>query len=575
MSPGVPISDFVFFPRGVRLSVSRAPRAPAMDSNASRTASARSSSNVAGHHGCRVACASRPASNAAPKTPASGSSASAFSAFSAEARLKLAFSSKDAPARSRPACVPAPTNRATSTAETRRDAGSSDASTSSRSAAHRRYTLRASSRCASRDSGTVVGSILVARSTRETASRGSVRAFAVDSFAVSRDVSPSREPSPPFSAAFASPSSRTRASRMTAMSRFRARAACASKEPEDIFGADAVSAASFVAARSSAARRRSRSCASTWSARAAWSASTDRAAGDGEGPPSALVGGALSRRVSVLESRSCHGPSRFSRHAASSFQVASSSPATGGATKRGTDGVASSSARAARFDSSAFSRAFRSSSQRRAVVSANSAGSTDRSKTRTPRFASAEARNTSRSSRRLSSPASHRFWSRATTMPEARSASGARVAAVASAVSADGMSSEIFSGAKVHSAVSRARRSRSRRARSASSATAFFSAAACRSSMRFGSANFFGGETRAAADASSSLRLEERSPNDPNDPGSVRSNGQTSVTRALGGGAGSPTSGASAPSARGGNVPSGNASSDSGGCCPCACLSAR
>ena len=93
--------------------------------------------------------------------------------------------------------------------------------------------------------------------------------------------------------------------------------------------------------------------------------------------------------------------------------------------------------------------------------------------------------------------------------------------------------------------------------------------------MRFGSANFFGGETRAAADASSSLRLEARSPNDPNDPGSVRSNGQTSVTRALGGGAGSPTSGASAPSARGGNVPSGNASSDSGGCCPCACLSAR
>jgi hypothetical protein len=50
---------------------------------------------------------------------------------------------------------------------------------------------------------------------------------------------------------------------MTATSLLRARDACASKEREDIFGADAVAAASFVAATASASRRRSRSCAST------------------------------------------------------------------------------------------------------------------------------------------------------------------------------------------------------------------------------------------------------------------------------------------------------------------------
>jgi hypothetical protein len=90
--------------------------------------------------------------------------------------------------------------------------------------------------------------------------------------------------------------------------------------------------------------------------------------------------------------------------------------------------------------------------------------------------------------------------------------------------------------------------------------------------MRLGSATFFSAAAAADAVASSSRLLEARSLND---PGSVRSNGTTSVVRALGGGVGSFTSGASAPSARGGNVPSGNASSDSGGCCPCACLSAR
>ena len=352
-----------------RLAARRA--RPAMDSNASRTASARSSSNVAGHHGCRVACASRPASNAAPKRRRPGRPLRLFG-FSAEARLKLAFSSKDAPARSRPACVPAPTNRATSTAETRRDAGSSDASTSSRSAAHRRYTLRASSRCASRDWGCGRGASWSRRSTRETASRGSVRAFAVDSFAVSRDVSPSREPSPPFSAAFASPSSRTRASRMTATSRRSRARACGTRAGTGghLRRAPSPRLPSSRPHVEPRARRRSARCAST-SARARARGALPRTEPPATATRSAVRarrGGARGASPSSRAARATALDVGEPRHAASSFQVASSEARkTGGATKRGTDGVTSSSARRAFRLERVFAR-LRSSSQRRAVV---------------------------------------------------------------------------------------------------------------------------------------------------------------------------------------------------------------
>ena len=573
--PGVPDFRFRLLPeRRAAQRLARA-RAPAMDSNASRTASARSSSNVAGHHGCRVACASRPASNAAPKTPASGSSASAFSAFSAEARLKLAFSSKDAPARrGPPACPRRRTARPASGDAPRRGLVGRDRHPAARRTGGTLCAPRRAAPRATRGRWSGASWSRGARARQPRAEASGVRRRFI------RGVPRRRRPENPrrlFPRRSRRSSSRTRASRMTAMSSApRARAACASKEPEDIFGADAVSAASFVAARLVRRAARSRSCASTWSARAAWErfhgpsrrrrrrsavrARRRRALEARLRPREPLV----PRPLAFLAPRGVVVPSRV-------FQ---SRDRRRDEARNGRRGLLQCARRAFRL--ARFRAPFRSSSQRAPVVSANSAGSTDRSKTRTPRFASAEARNTSRSSRRLSSPASHRFWSRATTMPEARSASGARVSRRSpSSRSADGMSSEIFSGLTFLRGLPRPAFALETRAlRLERDRFLLRRRVQVLDALRVGEF-LWRRDARRRADASSSLRLEERSPNDPNDPGSVRSNGQTSVTRALGGGAGEPHQRRERALRARRERAQRERLQRLGRCCPCACLSAR
>ena len=251
----------------------------------------------------------------------------------------------------------------------------------------------------------------------------------------------------------------------------------------------------------------------------------------------------------------CHGPSRSTPR----FHFSNSNPGTCGAVNLAGP-RASNLCKSTRADSSAFSFASRSFSHRAAVVFANSAGSTSKSTAR--KFARASVLETSCNPRCASSRASHRFVSRANTMPLARSRSGRRdVSNNRSPLVSN------VSGTNVHCSSSSANPSASAFWRSFASVTALTRARWCNESRCVWSANFFSFSSptlflASRPDSSLSLFLE----NSLKDPGSVKWKGLTCVTLGFGGVFGGFTRGSAAPSALGGNLPSGNPSNETGGC---------